>query len=73
MNESGEMLFLFFEFTKDSNGIDIESSLDVEPHSEERACSLLSEPSSPKRLTSRGAGALYKDSGDPERGKKIID
>jgi hypothetical protein len=33
----------------------------------------LSEPSSPKRLTSRGAGALYKDSGDPGRGKNIID
>ena len=38
-----------------TDGIDIESALDVEPHSEERACSLLSEPSSPKRLTSRVA------------------
>lgn len=64
--------FLNFRKTK-TDGIDIGSALDVEPHSEERARSLLSEPSSPKRLTSRGAGALYKDSGDPGRGKKIID
>ena len=55
------------------DGIDIESALYVEPHSEERARSLLSEPSSPKRLTCRGAGALYKDSGDRGRRKKIID
>lgn len=75
MNESGEKLFLFFKSSQKTKtyGIDIESALDVEPHSEERACSLLSEPSSPKRLTSRGARALYKDSGDPGRGKKIID
>ncbi|KAL6000408.1 hypothetical protein ACLOJK_024103 [Asimina triloba] len=76
MKESGEKLFLFFKLSSRKTktyGIDIESALDVEPHSEERACSLLLEPSIPKRLPSRGAGALYKDSGNSGRGKKIID
>lgn len=36
-------------------GIDIEGALDAEPHSKECACSLLLEPSSPKRLTYRGS------------------
>lgn len=45
-------------------GIDIESALDVEPHSEERACSLLSEPSSPKRLIYRGSPQGFWRSGE---------
>lgn len=45
-------------------GIDIESALDVEPHSEERACPLLSEPSSPKRLIYRGSPQGFWGSGE---------
>lgn len=59
----GNIFALFFFPSRDLIG---DSTVDNNYYySEERACLLLSEPSSPKRCTSRGAGALYKDFRDP--------